>query len=46
MNSRKQKKKLPHVLLAHRTAESGKNMATIVPALYYITSSFRMEGFL
>lgn len=27
------KKKLPHVLPAHRTAESGKNMATIIPAL-------------
>lgn len=45
MNSRKQKE-APHVLPAHRTAESGKNMATIIPALYYSTPSFRMEGFL
>lgn len=45
MNSRKQKEAAPSAP-TDRTAESGKNMATIIPALYYITSSFRMEGFL
>ena len=45
MNSANKKKAAPSVP-PDGAAESGKNMAIIVPALYYITSSFRMEGFL
>ena len=33
------------MLPAHRTAESGKNMATIIPALYYSTLNTKMEGY-
>lgn len=45
MNSRKQKEAVPCVTSTQDSRER-ENMATIVPALYYITSSFRMEGFL
>ena len=39
------KKKLPYVLPAHRTAESGINIATIVPAIYYTTSGAILQLF-
>lgn len=45
MNSRKQKEAAPCVTSTQDSRER-ENMATIVSALYYITSSFRMEGFL
>lgn len=44
-DSRKQKEAAPCVTSTQDSRER-ENMATIVPALYYITSSFRMEEFL
>lgn len=45
MNSRKQKEAALCVTSTQDSRERD-NMASIIPTLYYITSSFRMEGFL
>lgn len=44
MNSRKQKEAAPCVTSTQDSRER-ENMATIVPALYYITSSFRIHTY-